>query len=118
MPETQTDFFDSDTIDLTLGYRYQPKSFNKFWRDFSFDFHAGVSVSQTDNAFLLRSGDEVMLSEKGDVNAVVSVTGRYKLSKQTHLQFGYKLYPDFSEFEDVNSLFLGINYNFGRTYGY
>ena len=34
------------------------------------------------------------------------------------MQLGVKHYPDYSEFGDVSSLYLGFSYQFGRQSGY
>jgi hypothetical protein len=111
--------FALDTVDLMLSYRYYPKSYNHFVKSLTVEFQAGVGVALTENKFIWPELNEVkVFSEQGDVNAVLSFTVHKKLTKEVSMHIGVKHYPDYSEFGDVSSIFLGFNYQFGRQLGY
>lgn len=112
--------FKNDTIDVFAAYRIDPKTYNAFWRPFTFEAQLGASVSLTENKFIFDDfpDQEIVFSEKGDVNLMVSLLTQYQLSKETKIQLGYKYYPDFSEFGDQSSFYLGFSYRFGKKFDY
>jgi hypothetical protein len=113
--------FPLDTVDLMLTYRYFPRTYNKFLNKLTYEFQAGAAISVTENKFLVDENNiyfEKILSEAGDVNAVVAFSVYYKMSKQTSLYLGAKIYPDYSDFGAISSVFIGFNYHFGRQLGY
>ena len=113
--------FSLDTIDLTLSYRYYPKSYNTFIKSLIFEFQAGVGIAITENKFVFRPNldtDDVYFSEQGDVNVTLAFLVHKKINKELSMQIGIKSYPDYSEFGDVSSLFLGFSYQFGGQGGY
>lgn len=111
--------FALDTVDLMLSYRYYPKSYNHFVKSLIVEFQVGVGVTLTENKFLWPELDEVkVFSEQGDVNGVLGFTVHKKLTKQVSMQIGVKHYPDYSEFGDVSSVFMGVTYQFGRQPAY
>ncbi|PCH96148.1 MAG: hypothetical protein COB83_06445 [Gammaproteobacteria bacterium] len=113
--------FSLDTIDLTLSYRYYPKSYNTFIKSLIFEFQAGVGIAITENKFVFRPNldtDDVYFSEQGDVNVVLAFLVHKKISKQLSMQIGIKSYPDYSDFGDISSVFLGFSYQFGKQVGY
>ena len=57
-------------------------------------------------------------SEKNDINAVIGVGALYKLDRNTSINFGVKYQPNFSEFGDISSVYIGLTYRFGRGFDY
>lgn len=111
--------FALDTMDLMLSYRYYPKSYNKFIKSLIVEFQAGVGVALTENKFLWPELEqEKIFSEQGDVNGVLGFTVHKSFTKQVSMHIGLKHYPDYSEFGDVSSVFLGFTYQFGKQVGY
>lgn len=111
--------FSLDTIDLMLSYRYYPKSYNAFVKSLIFEFQAGVGVALTENKFEWPElSEEKYFSEQGDINGVFSFLVHKKFSKEMAIQIGLKHYPDYSEFGDVSSIYIGFSYQFGRKVGY
>ncbi len=107
--------FALDTIDLTLSYRYYPKSYNSFVKSLIVEFQAGVGVAITENKFVWPDlNEEKYFSEQGDVNGMLGFLVHKQLTKQVAMHVGIKHYPDYSEFGDVSSVFLGVTYTFGR----
>lgn len=110
-----------DTIDAMLTYRYFPKSYNKIISQLTFEVQAGAAISLTESRLIFPvedALDDIILSEKGDVNAVVSFLVYYKMSKSTSMHIGIKHYPSYSEYGDVSSIFLGFDYHFSSRIGY
>ncbi len=113
--------FPLNTVDLMLNYRYYPKSYNSFIKTLIFEFQAGVGISLTENKFVFRpeiDTDDVYFSEQGDVNVALGFLVHKKISKQVSMQIGVKHYPDYSEFGDISSVYVGFSYRFGREAGY
>jgi len=111
--------FSLDTIDLMLSYRYQPKSYSTFIKSLMFEFQAGVGVSLTENKFVWPAlNEEKFFSEQGDINGVVAFLVHKKFTNQVSMQLGVKHYPDYSEFGNVSSIFVGFSYRFGQQEGY
>ena len=116
----EEEFFNNDNIDAFVAYRFYPRSYNSFWRAVNFEFQLGASISLTENKFVFEKfpDQEVVFSEKNDVNFMLAAVAQYQLSKETQLQVGYKYYPEFSEFDDQGSIFVGFTYQFGRKFSY
>lgn len=111
--------FALDTVDLQLNYRYYPRSYNSFIKSLVVELQAGVAIAMTENKFTWPDLDEERyFSEQGDVNAVLGFLVHKKLTKKVALHLGVKHYPDYSQFGDISSLFLGVTYSFGRQMGY
>ncbi|MGL1958645.1 MAG: hypothetical protein OCD00_15165 [Colwellia sp.] len=111
--------FSIDTVDLMLGYRYYPKSYNSFYKSLIFEFQAGVGIAVTENKFDWPDlGEEKYFSEQGDVNAVASFLIHKKIGRKASMHIGVKHYFDYAEFGDVSSIFIGFNYQFGKPSGY
>ncbi len=112
--------FSLDTVDLMLSYRYYPKSYNSFVKSLIVEFQLGAGIALTENKFTWPEleNEEKYFSEQGDVNPVLAFIVHRKLTKQTSMHIGVKHYSDYSQFGDVSSVFIGINYNFGRQQGY
>ncbi|MGJ8694023.1 MAG: hypothetical protein ACSHW0_16265 [Thalassotalea sp.] len=113
-------FFNNDNVDAFVAYRLFPKSYNAFWRPFNFEFKAGASISLTENKFTFEKfpDQEIVFSEKNDVNFMLGFTANYQLSRASQVQLGYRYYPKFSEFDDQGSIFIGLSYEFGRKRNY
>lgn len=111
--------FALDTVDLMLSYRYYPKSYNQFIKSLVVEFQAGVGVALTESKFTWSElNEEKTFSEQGDINGVVAFMVHKKMTKQVSMHIGLKHYPDYSEFGDVSSVFLGFTYQFGKQLGY
>jgi len=112
-------FFKVDTIDAIVSYRYQPKTYNKFMRQLTVEYQAGVSFALTENKFIWPElSEERFFTEKGDVNTLVGVAVHYNTSKNSALNLGFKYQPSFSELDDITSVHLGFTYKFGKQVGY
>ena len=112
--------FNLDTVDLMLSYRYYPKSYNTFVKSLIVEFQLGAGIALTENKFVWPEleNEEKYFSEQGDINSVLGLIVHKKLTKQMSIQIGMKHYPDYSEFGDISSVFIGFNYVFGRQQGY
>jgi len=111
--------FDLDTVDLMLSYRYYPHSYNRFVKGLIVEFQAGAGVAITENKFVWDElNEEKYFSEQGDINGVFGFMIHKKFTKQVAMHIGVKHYPDYSEFGDVSSVFLGFTYTFGRQTAY
>lgn len=113
-------FFPVESVEALLSYRQNLKSFNRFIRNISFEYQAGLSVGLTENKFIFDGlNEEKIFSEKGDINAVVALSMHYNFDKNTFIEIGVKHLPSFSEFNSISTAFIGLNFKFGgRTYGY
>ncbi len=110
-----------DTVDAMVTYRYFPRSYNSIINKLTFEFQAGAAVTLSQGRLIFAEEDQlkdIILSEEGDVNPVVSFLVYYKSSKETSINIGFKHYPDYSEYGDVSSFFVGFTYHFGRQIGY
>jgi hypothetical protein len=111
--------FALDTIDLMLSYRYYPRSYNNFVKSLIVEFQVGAGVALTENKFIWPAlAEEKLFSEQGDINGVLAFMVHKKFTKQVSMHIGLKRYPDYSEFGDVSSVFLGFSYQFGQQLGY
>lgn len=112
-------YFKTDTIDAVVSYRQQLKSYNDFFKKVTLEYQVGASVALTENKFFWQDlNEEKYFSEKGDINAVLAFAAHYNFNKKAALTLGIKYQPNFSEFGDISSVFIGINYKFGKTMGY
>lgn len=112
-------FFQVDTIDTFLSYRYTPKTFNKFLKQLSFEYQLGASVVLTENKFIWEELDEEKyFSESNDINALAGFTVHYNTSNNTAINVGFKYQPSFSEFDDITSVYFGFTYKFGNQQSY
>lgn len=112
-------FFDSNTIELMGTYSYEPRSYNKFIKRLVFEFQAGASVQLTENKFVWEELElDRTFSEKGDVSGVLAFITHYKISRESKFHIGAKIYPKFSEFDSVGTVFAGFTYKFGSKTGY
>jgi len=112
-------YFKTDTLDAAISYRQQLKSYNDFLKKVTIEYQVGASVALTENKFFWQAlNEEKYFSEKGDINALLSVSAHYNFNKKTALILGVKYQPNFSEFGDISSVFVGINYKFGKVVGY
>lgn len=112
--------FNTSTFDIYTAYRFKPRTYHSFWKPFSWELQAGASISLTENKFTFESfpDQQIVFSEKGDLNFMAAAVAQYKISKKTDVQLGYKIYPSFSEFGSQSSIFLGFTYRFGANYDY
>ena len=112
-------FFKVDTIDALVSYRHKIQSYNAFFKNLTIEYQVGASIALTENKFTWPETpgleEEVRyFSEDNDVNAVIGVGARYKLDRNTSINFGVKYQPSFSEFGDISSAYIGLTYRFGR----
>jgi len=112
-------FFKIDTIDALVSYRHKIQSYNSFFKNLTIEYQVGASIALTENKFTWPETpgleEEVRyFSEDNDVNAVIAVGARYKLDRNTSINFGVKYQPSFSEFGDISSAYVGLTYRFGR----
>lgn len=109
-------FFDIETVDALVSYRYSPSSyFKSFINDFTFEYQAGVSVVLTENKLVWPAlQQEMFFSESGDANAVVAFSVYYNFSRNAAFNFGIKHQPSFSNFDSLSSVHLGFSYKFGQ----
>ena len=111
--------FSLDTIDVSLRYRYFPKSYNKFVNSLMVEFQIGAGIALTENKFTWPElQEEKYFSEQGDINPFLEISLHKELSKTTSIHVGFKHYPSYSEFDDISSVFIGFSYNFGSRTGY
>ena len=116
-------FFKIDTIDALLSYRHKVQSYNAFFKNLTFEYQLGASMALTENKFTWPETpgleEEIRyFSEENDINAVVAIGAHYKLDRNTSINFGVKYQPNFSEFGDVTSVYVGLSYRFGRGFDY
>lgn len=112
-------YFKNDSLDVAVSYRQKLKSYNEFFKKVTIEYKLGASVALTENKFVWQALDEEKyFSEKNDVNALVAVSAYYNFNKKTAVTVGLKYQPNFSEFGNVSTVFIGINYKFGRVAGY
>ena len=116
-------FFKVDTVDALVSYRHKIQSYNSFLKNLTIEYQLGASVALTENKLIYtdpKSLDTVLIysSEKNDINAVIGVGALYKLDRNTSINFGVKYQPNFSEFGDISSVYIGLTYRFGRGFDY
>ncbi len=113
--------FSIQTLELSLGYRYYPRSYDKFISSLMFEFQAGAAVNLSEHKLVFRPDfdrDDIYFAEQGDVNPVLSITMQKSFTKNTAIHFGLKHYPSYSDFGSLSTVFIGFNYRFGRQIGY
>jgi len=113
--------FTLQTVDLTLGYRYYPRSYDKFIKSLMFEFQLGASVNLSEHKFIFTQSidsDDVYFANQGDINPVISLSLQKSFTKNSALQIGLKHYPNFSDFGSISTEFIGFNYRFGSQIGY
>lgn len=112
--------FNTNTLDFHLGYRYFPSNYQAFWRRFNIELQAGASFSLTENKYTFQNfpNQEVVLSKQGDINLFFATHLQFQVSNKMQLQLGYKAYPSFSEFGNVNLVTFGLTYQLGRNLRY
>lgn len=112
-------YFKNDTVDALISYRQKLKSYNEFFKKVTIEYQFGASVALTENKFFWQDlNEEKYFSEKNDINAIVAISAHYNFNKKTAVTLGIKHQPSFSEFGSISSVFLGINYKFGKAVGY
>jgi hypothetical protein len=118
----EADFdFSLDNIDLMIGYRYYPKSYNKFIKTLMFEFQVGGTVNLNDHKLVFRPDfdrDDIYFAEQGDINPVVAISIQKSFTKNSAIHIGIKHYPSYSDFGSISTLFIGFNYRFGRQFSY
>lgn len=118
----EADFdFALQTIDASLGYRYYPRSYDKFISSLMLEFQLGASVNLSDHKLVFRPDidrDDIYYAKRGDINPVMALSLQKSFTKNSAVQLGFKYYPSFSDFGSVSTLFVGFNYRFGRQVGY
>ncbi|WP_057831506.1 hypothetical protein [Colwellia sp. TT2012] len=117
------DGFTFHTIDLMLGYRYYPRSYDKFINSLMFEVRVGANVNLSDHKFVFPpkpsfARDDLYFAKQGDINPVFSISLQKSFTKNSAMHIGFKHYPSFSDFGSISTLFIGFNYRFGRQFGY
>lgn len=113
--------FRIQTLDLSLGYRYYPRSYNKLTNSIMLEFQLGASVNLSDHKLVFPDDlmvDDIYFADRGDINPVMSVSIQKSFTKKFAMQLGFKHYPSFSEFGSFSSFYLGFNYRFGNQIFY
>ncbi|ALO35080.1 hypothetical protein CMT41_10395 [Colwellia sp. MT41] len=113
--------FSLQTIDLALGYRYYPRSYDKLINSLMFELQLGASVNLSEHKLVFRPDfdrDDIFFAKQGDINPVLSFSLQKSFSKNSAMHIGFKHYPSFSDFGSISTLFIGFNYRFGRQIGY
>ena len=113
--------FSVQTVELSLGYRYYPRSYDKFISSLMFEVQAGAAVNLTEHKLVFRPDfdrDDIYYAEQGDINPVLSITMQKSFTKNSAIHFGLKHYPSYSEFGSITTIFIGFNYRFGRQLAY
>ncbi|WP_019027473.1 hypothetical protein [Colwellia piezophila] len=113
--------FALQTVELSLGYRYYPKSYDKFISSFMVEFQVGAAVNLSEHKLVFRPDfdrDDIYFAEQGDINPVLSVILQKSFTKNSAMHIGVKHYPNYSDFGSISTLFIGFNYRFGRQVGY
>ena len=113
--------FTLQTVDLSLGYRYYPKSYDKFISSLMLEFQLGASINLSENKLIPGPDlklDDVYFAEQGDINPVMSISLQKSFSKNSAMHIGFKHYPSYSDFGSISTVFIGFNYRFGRQIGY
>jgi len=113
--------FTLQTIDLSLGYRYYPESYNKFINSLMVEFQLGAAINLGEHKFVFRPDfdrDDIYFAEQGDINPVISMSLQKTFTKNSAIHIGFKHYPNYSDFGSISTLFIGFNYRFGRQIGY
>lgn len=113
--------FTLQTVDLSLGYRYYPKSYDKFISSLMLEFQLGASINLSENKLIPDPDlklDDVYFAEQGDINPVMSISLQKSFSKNSAMHIGFKHYPSYSDFGSISTVFIGFNYRFGRQIGY
>jgi len=115
-------FFKNDTVEALLSYRQKLTGFNNqnsFLKNITIEYQIGASVGLTENKFFWTDlNEEKYFSETADINPIIAISTHYNFSKKSAIILGLKHQPNFSEFGNISTLFLGINYKFGRAAGY
>lgn len=112
--------FSIQTVDLSLGYRYYPKSYDKFVKSLMFEALVGVSANLSDNKFVFKEVErnDLYFANQGDINAVFSLSIQKSFTKNSAMHIGFKHYPSYSDFGSISTVFVGFNYRFGRPNRY
>jgi hypothetical protein len=112
--------FTMQAIDLSLGYRYYPQSYDKFINSMMVEFQLGASVNLSEHKLIPQdpNADVRYFANQGDINPVLSISLQKSFTKNSAMHIGVKHYPSYSDFGSISTLFIGYNYRFGRQVGY
>ena len=113
--------FTLQAVDLSLGYRYYPRSYDKLIRSLMVEFQLGASINLSEHKLIPKAplnADEVYFAKQGDINPVMSISLQKSLTKNAAMHIGFKHYPNYSDFGSISTVFIGFNYRFGRQVGY
>ncbi|AAZ27303.1 hypothetical protein [Colwellia psychrerythraea] len=113
--------FTIQTVDLSLGYRYYPQSYDKFISSLMLEFQLGASINLSENKLIPNPDlnvDDIYFAEQGDINPVMSISLQKSFTKNSAMHIGFKHYPSYSDFGSISTVFIGFNYRFGRQVGY
>lgn len=113
--------FTIQTIDLSLGYRYYPRSYDKFISSLMVEFQLGAAINLGEHKLVPPAAlklDDTYFANQGDINPVMSISLQKSFTKNSAVHIGFKHYPSYSNFGSISTLFIGFNYRFGRQIGY
>lgn len=113
--------FALQTVDLSLAYRYYPRSYDKFINSLMFEFQLGAAINLSEHKLVFRPDfdrDDIIYAKQGDINPVLSISLQKSFTKNSAMHVGFKHYPSYSDFGSISTLFIGFNYRFGRQIGY
>ncbi|MCJ8296875.1 MAG: hypothetical protein MJK15_20965 [Colwellia sp.] len=113
--------FSLQTVDLSLGYRYYPKSYDKLINSLMLEFQLGAAINLNEHKFVFRPDfdrDDITYAKQGDINPVLSISLHKSFTKNSAMHIGFKHYPSYSDFGSISTLFIGFNYRFGRQISY
>ncbi|NQY33800.1 MAG: hypothetical protein HRT37_02295 [Alteromonadaceae bacterium] len=112
-------FFSVDTVEALISRQQKLRTYNSFLKNIVFEYQAGISVGLTENKFTWTElNEEKFFSQKKDINAVLAFSTRYNFSKNSAVKLGIKYQPNFSEFGNIASVYLGFTYKIGKQVGY
>jgi hypothetical protein len=112
--------FTMQAIDLSLGYRYYPQSYDKFINTLMIEFQLGASVNLSEHKLIPQdtNADVRYFANQGDINPLLSISIQKSFTKNSAMHIGVKHYPSYSDFGSISTIFIGFNYRFGRQVGY
>lgn len=113
--------FSIQTLDVGVGYRYYPRTYDKLLNSIMLEVQVGASVNLAEHKLVFRPDfdrDDIYFAKQGDINPVFSIAIQKSFDRKSAMHIGLKHYPSFSEFGSFSSLYIGFNYRFGSQVYY